>query len=413
MVETAVSVLPRMGQSRGKYANESKRYGNDPSVIPPSLQQQQQWKPARVSGSDKWTTVSAVSTLPSAVQLVGKSVQHGKSYECDSSGLEQQQQQQQSRRQRKNQRQQQQKYRQEKSVNQFGYGSNGRYRGKSSSSSTENGDYDDDQYHGDDDYNDNTAWMEGLMEEFLESQEIYQGTETNSNARFEKGTTDKSSNSKGINNSDDKIFVWYCDDVLLVLTEETLEAIRTITLEQEQERCDERKSYTDVYAYQYSRAVKARRAATRNNKVGHIDGYYKIFEEANSEQSMEVSNSSESEKGQDQQMGPAWKLQLPPPQVQRQERTTADQAAVYNCSIGQRVWAKKRKVQVGAIDKSAKKIKEENQTNWVSCEYENGWRSSMDGLVQGIPKRMRVWDTERTERAGGGKAATVTRFRFW
>jgi hypothetical protein len=402
MVETAVSVLPRMGQLRGKYANESKRYGNDPSVIPPSLQQQQQRTPARVPGSDKGTTVSAVSTLPSAVQLVGKSVQHGKSYECDSSGLEQQQQQQQSRRQRKNQRQQQRKYRQEKSVYQFGYGSNGRYRGKSSSSSTENGDYDDNQYHGDDDYNDNTAWMEGLMEEFLESQEIYQGTETNSKARFEKGTTDKSSNSKGINNSDDKIFVRYCDDVLLVLTEETLEAVRTITLEREQERCDERKSYTDVYAYQYSRAVKARRAATRNNKVGHIDGYYKIFEEANSEQSTEVSKSSESEKGQDQQTGPAWKLQLPPPQ-----------AAVYKCIIGQRVRAKKRKIQAGAIDKSAKKIKEENQTNWVSCEYENGWRSSMDGLVQGISNRMRVWDTERTERAGGGKAATVTRFRFW
>jgi hypothetical protein len=161
------------------------------------------------------------------VQLVGKSVQHGKSYECDSSHQQQQQQQQQqSRRQRKNQRQQQQKYRQEKSVNQFGYGSNGRFRGKSSSSRLENGDYDDNQYQVDDDYyNNNTAWMEGLMGGFLESQEMYQGDEMYDKAIFEKETIDKSNNSKWANGSNnktddgnDKIFVQYSDDILLVLS---------------------------------------------------------------------------------------------------------------------------------------------------------------------------------------------------
>jgi hypothetical protein len=427
MVETAVSVLPRMGRSRGKCADESKRYGNDPSVIPPSLQQQQQWTPARVSGSDKGTTVSAVSTLPSAVQLVGKSVQHSKSYESDSSDPEQQQQQQQqqSRRQRKNQRQQQRKYRQENSANQFGYGSNGRFRGKSSSSSAENGDYDDNQYHVDDDYNDNTAWMEGLMEEFLESQEMYQDIEMNSKARFEKGTIDKGSNRKGVNNSNSdingdkdkingkKIFMRYCDDIFLVLDEEILEVIRRTMLEREQQKRNERSTYTDVYMYQYRLTVKATRAVTCNTKVGHIDGYYKIFEENNSKQSTEVSKSSESNQ---EQPGVTTRKQQPPllpPQVQQQKRTTADQTAACSSNRRQQVRVRKRKQKAKAKDKSAKKVWEENGINWVNWKDGNERHSSMDGLVQGNWNSVRVWDTERTERAGGGKAATVTRFRFW
>jgi hypothetical protein len=367
MVETAVSVLPRMGQSRGKSAVESKRYENDPLVIPPSLQQQQQWIPARISGNDNGTTVSAVSTLPSAVQLVGKSVQHGKSYECDSS--DPQQQQQQSRRQRKNQQQQQQKYRQEKSVNQFGYGGNGRFRGKSNSSRLENDDYDNNQYHVDDDYyNDNTARMEGLMEEFLDSQEMYQGDKMYGKARIEKETIDKSSKSKGANDSNnktddgnDKIFVRYCDDILLVLSQEILEAIRTITLEREQQRRNERKSYMDVYAYQYSRAVKATRAAMHNTKVGHIDGYYKIFEETNSEQSTEVSRSSESVQ---KQPGAATRKQEKPPplppQVQQQKQTTAVRAAACSSNRQQQVQARKRNDKAKGKDKSTKKVWEKN-----------------------------------------------------
>jgi hypothetical protein len=418
MVETAVSVLPRMGRSRGKCADESKRYENDPSVIPPSLQQQQQWTPARVSGNDNVTTASAVSTLPSPVQLVEKSVQGGKSYESVKSDPDKQQQQQQSRRQRKNRQRHQQKYRQEKSMNQFGYGSNGRFRGKSSSSSMENGDCDDNQYHGsdDDDYNDNTTWMEGLMEEFLDSQEMNQGNERNGKARNEKGTTVKS---KGANDSNsktdggnDKIFVQYCDDILLVLSHEILEAIRTIMLEREQQRRNERKSYTDVYAYQYRRAVKATRAATRNTKVGHIDGYYKIFEEANSDMSTEVSKSSESDREQpgattqEQQQPPPL-----PPQVQQQRQTTAGQAAACSSKRRQQVRARKRNEKTKATDK-AKNIQDENGTDWVSWKYGNGRHSGMNSLVQ-IPiwNSTRVWDTQRTEREGGGKAATVTRFR--
>jgi hypothetical protein len=422
MVETAVSVLPRMGRSRGKSAVESKRYENDPSVIPPSLQQQQQWTPARISGSNNETTVSAVSTLPSAVPLAGKSVQYGKSYEWDSSHLQQQQQQQQSRRQRKNQRQQQQKYRQEKSVNQFGYGSNGTFRGKSNSSRLENGDYDDNQYHVDDDYyNNNTARMEGLMEEFLDSQEMYQDNEMYDKARFEKETIDKSNNSKWANDSNnktddgnDKIFVRYCDDILLVLSQEILEAIRAITLEWEQQRRDERKSYTDVYAYQYSRAIKATRAATRNTKVGHIDGYYKIFEETDSEQSTEDSKSSES--AQEQPGATTRKQEKPPPlplRGQQQKQTTAGQAAACSSNRQQQVQARKRNDKPKGKDKRAKKVWEKNGIDWVSWKDKNWWQSSMYGRVQGISHRMQVWDTERTERAGGGKAATVTRFRFW
>jgi hypothetical protein len=125
----------------------------------------------------------------------------------------------------------------------------------------ENGDYDDNQYHVDDDdddyyYNNNTAWMEGLMGGFLESQEMYQGDEMYDKAIFEKETIDKSNNSKWANDSNnktddgnDKIFVRYSDDILLVLSHEILEAIRTIVLEREQHRRNERKSYTDVYAY--------------------------------------------------------------------------------------------------------------------------------------------------------------------
>jgi hypothetical protein len=413
MVETAVSVLPRMGQSRGKCVDKSKRYENDPSVILPLLQQQQQWTTETESRCNKVTTASAVSTLPSSAQFVRKSIQGVKSYECDSSDPEQQQQQQQSRRQQKNQQQQQRKYRQEKSMNQFGYGSNGRLRGKSSSSSMENGDYKEYQYHVDDnddnDYNNNTTWMEGLMEEFLESQEMYQDSDMNSKARREK--IDKNSKSKCEINSNshadkcnDKIFVWYCDDILLVLNEETLEVIRTMTLEREQERCNDRKSY--------SRAVKATRAASRNTKVCHIDGYYKIFEETNSEQSTEVSKGSGSNQEEEQQTAPAQKLKLPPPQVQRQERTTADHAVVCNCSIGQRVWAKNRKVGAEPTSKHTKKVKKENGENWASWKDENGWHSGMNLMVQMSGwNSTRVWDTERTEREGGGKAATVTRFR--
>jgi hypothetical protein len=306
-------------------------------------------------------------------------------------------------------------------MNQFGYGSNGRLRGKSSSSSMENGDYKEYQYHGDDDdvYNNNTTWMKGLMEEFLESQEMYQGSFMNSKARRE--TIDKNSKSKcGINSNshadkgNDKIFVWYCDDILLVLNEETLEAIKTMMLEREQERCNDRKSYTDVYAYQYSRAVKATRAASRNTKVYHIDGYYKIFEETNSEQSTEVSKGSGSNQEEEQQTAPARKLKLPPPQVQRQERTTADHAVVCNRSIGQRVWAKNRKVGAEPTSKHTKKVKKENGENGASWKDENGWHSGMNLMVQMSGwNSTRVWDTERTEREGGGKAATVTRFRVW
>jgi predicted ATPase len=145
-------------------------------------------------------------------------------------------------------------------------------------------------------------------------------------------------------------------------------------LEQEQERCN---------AYQYSRAVKATRAAARNTKVGHIDGYYKIFEETNSEQCTEVSKSSESVQ---EQPGATTQQEKPlplPPQVQQQKQTTADKAAACSSNRRQQVQARKRNENVTATDKSAKKVRE-NGINWVSWECENGWQSSMDELVQGI-----------------------------
>jgi hypothetical protein len=185
-------------------------------------------------------------------------------------------------------------------------------------------------------------------------------------------------------------------------------------LEREQQRRNERKSYTDVYAYQYSRAVKATRAATRNTKVGHMDGYYKIFAETDSEQSTEVSKSSESV--QEQPGATTRKQEKPPPlplRVQQQKQTTAGQVAACSSNRRQQVQARKRNDKPKGKDKRAKKVWEKNGIDWVSWKDENWWQSSMDGRVQGISHRMRVWDTERTERAGGGKAATVTRFRFW
>jgi hypothetical protein len=53
----------------------------------------------------------------------------------------------------------------------------------------EHGDYGNNQYHSgsDDDYNDNTTWMEGLMEELLDSQNMYQGSEMYGKACLKKG----------------------------------------------------------------------------------------------------------------------------------------------------------------------------------------------------------------------------------
>jgi type IV secretory pathway VirB10-like protein len=169
-----------------------------------------------------------------------------------------------------------------------------------------------------------------------------------------------------------------------------------------------------VYAYQYSRAVKATRAATRNTKVGHIDGYYKIFEETDSEQSTEVSKSSESV--QEQPGATKRKQEKPPPlppQVQQQKQTTADKAAACSSNRRQQVQARKRNDdKAKGKGKRAKKAWEKHGIDWVSWKDENVWQSSMDGLVQvTIPNGSRVWDAERTGREGGGGPARVAKFR--
>jgi hypothetical protein len=199
--------------------------------------------------------------------------------------------------------------------------------------------------------------MEGLTEEFLDSQEIYQGDKMYGKARFEKVTIDKSSNSEGAKNSNkktddgnDKIFVRYCDDILLVLSHEILEVIRTIMLEREKQRHNERKSYTDVYAYQYSRAVKATRAARHNTKVGHIDGYYKIFEETNSEQSTEVSKSSESV--QEQPGATTRKQDKPPPLPPRVAHPLVNPQSTTSSSSARSAKASKQCAAVGEMCRS-------------------------------------------------------------
>jgi hypothetical protein len=115
-----------------------------------------------------------------------------------------------------------------------------------------------------------------------------------------------------------------------------------------------------------------------------------------------------------EQQGVTTRKQQPPPlppQVQRQKQTTVDQTAVCSSNGQQQVRVRKRKQKAKAKDKSAKKVREENGIDWVSWKYGNERHSSMDGLVEGIWNSVRVWDTERTEWAGGGKAATMARFR--
>jgi hypothetical protein len=364
MVRTAVSVLPVKGRSGRKSAVESKRYENDPSVIPPSLQQQQQRISARVLGNDKVTTALAVSTLPSPVQLVGKSARCVKSYECGSLHPEQQQQ---------------QLSRWQGSYDEYDeYDDNDdecfdydcckdEYMNQYSDCDEYNDDDKDDHYY-------DNSWMEYTVKANLELNE--ETDDEISDNKDDKSREIKHNKSREIG----------------------------IKMNGQRRTHKERKSYADVYTYQYRQAVKARRAATRFTKVGHIDGYYKIFEEANSVLGTVVTKSRDSE--QEQPMA------QPPPQVQRQKRTTADQAAVCSSNKRQQVQARKRKEPVEAADKSMKKIREENGTDWVSQE-ENGQHARMNLMVQmPIWNSTRVWDAERTVREGGGKAATVTRFRF-
>jgi hypothetical protein len=104
--------------------------------------------------------------------------------------------------------------------------------------------------------------------------------------------------------------------------------IKMEVLDREQQRHNERKSYTDMSVYQYCHAIKATRAATCSTKVGHTDGVNQIFEDTNKEQSTEVSKSIDSE--QEQPMAPSWNLQPPQPlspHCQQQKQTTADQTA--------------------------------------------------------------------------------------
>jgi hypothetical protein len=96
-----------------------------------------------------------------------------------------------------------------------------------------------------------------------------------------------------------------------------------ITLEQEQQRHNERKSYGRVCIPVQS-GCQGNKSSNAQHQGRHIDGYYKIFEETNSEQSKEVSKSSESV--QELPGATTRKQEKPPPlppQVQQQKQTTA------------------------------------------------------------------------------------------
>jgi hypothetical protein len=159
------------------------------------------------------------------------------------------------------------------------------------------------------------------------------------------------------------------------------------------------KEYTKVYSYQSEHFMKQRKTIGRQaNKCKTKEG--KSHEGPLKDDDTYVSSSSSVD-----QVGSDGRYQEPPTAAKKRPRISQ--------LAGKR--GKKKKVKTRKAGKQARKRGESNQVLWAGkmCRrIGDGFRVPWTVVQANGRDRWRVWDGERTEREGGGKAATVTRFRL-
>jgi hypothetical protein len=161
------------------------------------------------------------------------------------------------------------------------------------------------------------------------------------------------------------------------------------------------KEYTRIYIYQHDRYKKSRkRASGQANKRKTKEGKF-LEGPAKDDDTYMSSNSSANE----------WERVGQPAQPQRTARKAARKVSRKTPAVRRRR-TKKRLVRRKARKHKNKKSGLAIQVDW-SGQIKQRYLECLVLVPGTISNGCRVWDGKRTEREGGGKAATVTRFRIW